>query len=202
MKRASKRAARAFDTSALRASLRAGADRHGTQVPVPAGERMRGVRPALLPSPGQPAARDARGRRRAVGARADGGRADPLQPARRWGRWRWPCWAPAWGPVWAGSCAGTLRTAADRRAADRGDQRARLSRRADRVRAARRPRPVRAGRPDGRGGRLWRGDRAEGDAADADHDAREPRGRPRRAVAGLSPAVIPLGADRIACRRG
>ena len=78
------------------------------------------------------------------------------------------------------------------------DQRARLARRPHRVRAARRPRSVRSGQPDGRGGRLRRGDRAEGDAADPDHDAREPRGRPRRAAADLPPAVVPLGADRLA----
>ena len=41
-------------------------------------------------------------------------------------------------------------------------------------------------------------DRAEGDAADPRHDARQPRRRPRRAAADPPPAVAPLGADGLA----
>ena len=140
---------------------------------VPRGERMRRARGLLFYRRlRQPAARGARGRGRAVGARADGGRADPLQPARPGraarGRARRRRSAPASGA----QLARTLRTRvivalpivvinvlASRegltvfaRLGDLG--------------------PVRAGRPDGGGARLRRGDRAEGDAADADHDAR------------------------------
>ena len=132
-----------------------------------------------------------------MGPRVDGGRVDPLQPPAVGGtgvggagcrRRRW-CGPPI------GQHAANR---ADRRPADRRDQRARLARGPDGVRAARQPRSVRGGRPDGRGGRVRRGDRAEGDALDADHDAREPRGRPRRAVERFSAPVVPLGADRFA----
>ena len=46
--------------------------------------------------------------------------------------------------------------------------------------------------------RVRGGDRAEGHAADPRHDAREPRGGPRRAAARAAPAVVSLRAHRLA----